>query len=154
MRKLLALPAIALGVLSTDALSVQGAPSGQNVFTSCEVSVLPLDEGHAFIMWKGKGVMLTVANSPDHMSHMDCAGTVEAMPDKTFKAAGHCLHTDRDGDKWVDRFWNDSTMKTGRWETTGVSGKWKESRSEGNYVVTDLSTQSECRSVSNWEVTH
>ena len=153
MRKLLALPAIALGVLSTDALSVQPAQSGQNIFT-CEVSVLPLDEGHALIMWKGKGVQVTVANSPDHMSHIDCSGTIETMPNNTFKAAGYCLHTDRDGDKWVDRWWNDSTMKTGRWEYTGVSGKWKELRDvKGNFVFTDLSTQSECRGVSNWEVT-
>ena len=152
MRKLLALSAIALA-FSPDALSVQPAQSGQNIFT-CEVSVLPLDEGHALIMWKGKGVQVTVANSPDHMSHIDCSGTIETMLDKTFKAGGYCLHTDRDGDKWVDRWWNDSTMKTGRFEYTGVSGKWKDLRGvKGNFVFTDLSMQSECRGVSNWEVT-
>ena len=153
MKSLIALTASALCLLSTEALSVQPAQSGQNVFT-CEVTVLPLDEGHALIMWKGRGVQTTTANSPDNMSHIDCSGTIESMADKSFKSGGYCLHTDREGDKWIDRWWNDSTMKTGRFEYTGVSGKWKDMRGiKGNFVFTDLSTQTECRGVANWEVT-
>jgi len=153
MKKLLVATAAGFCIFSTAAFSVQPSQSGQNIFT-CEASVLPLDEGHALISWKGKGVQVTAAGSPDHMSRIDCAGTMESMADKTFKASGYCLHTDRDGDKWIDRWWNDSTMKTGRWEYTGVSGKWKDLRGvKGNFVFTDLSTQSECRGVSNWEVT-
>jgi hypothetical protein len=153
MKVMLSLMATALCIFSTDVFSLQPAQSGQNIFT-CEVSVLPLDEGHSLILWKGKGVQVTAVNSPDHMSYIDCAGTVESMTDKSFKASGYCLHTDREGDKWTDRWWNDSTMKTGRFEYIGVSGKWKDMRGvKGNFVFTDLSTQTECRGVSNWEVT-
>jgi hypothetical protein len=128
-----------------------GAQSGQNIFT-CETTVLSLDEGHSLAAFKGKGLQITLASSPDHMSHIDCLGTVESMPDKTFKASGYCLHTSREGDKWIDRWWNDSTMKTGRWEETGVSGKWRGSHSTGTFVYTDASTESTCKGVSNWEV--
>jgi hypothetical protein len=116
MRKILAFCSAALAAFSTNALSAQPSPAGQNIFT-CDVTVLPLDEGHSLVMWKGKGVQVTMANSPDHMSRIDCAGTVENMADKSFKAAGYCLHTDRDGDKWIDRWWNDSSMKKGRGST-------------------------------------
>jgi len=153
MKSLLALSATALCLLSTDVLSVQPGQSGQNFFT-CDVSVLTLDEGHSLIIWKGKGVQVTAANSPDHMSHIDCSGTIESMADKTFKSGGYCLHTDREGDKWIDRWWNDSSMKTGRFEYTGVSGKWKDMRGvKGNFTFTDLSTQTDCRGVASWEVT-
>ena len=90
MKMILALTVTALSILSADALSVQPAQSGQNIFT-CEVTLLPLEEGHALILWKGKGVQVTVANGPDHMSHIDCAGTIESMADKSFKASGYCL---------------------------------------------------------------
>jgi len=150
---LLVLAVISFGicVISTGAWAVQLAPSGQNIVT-CEVTALPLDEGHSLTLWKGKGVTLTVANSPDHMSHIDCVGTIENMADKSFKASGYCLHADRDGDKWIDRWWNDSTMKKGRWEVTGVSGKWKEVRATGSFVYTDLLSGSTCEGVSSWEV--
>ena len=63
-----------------------------------------------------KGLQITNPNSPDNNSTIDCVGIFEGMPDKSFKVSGYCLHVDRDGDKWIDRWWNDSTMKKGRWE--------------------------------------
>ena len=89
------------------------------------------------------------------MSTIECAGTIENMADKSFKAAGCCLHTDHDGDKWIDRWWNDSSMKKGRWEATDLSGKWKDvsSNQKGEFVFTDLSTTSECKGVSTWRAT-
>jgi hypothetical protein len=58
---------------------------------------------------------------------------------------------DRDGDKWLDRWWADSTMPKGRWEDTGISGKWKNLKRTGTYVYTDRSTESNCRGISAWE---
>ena len=127
-----------------------GSPSGYNV-TTCEIAALPLDENHSLVTIHGKGLILTAPNSPDHMSQVECLGTVENMPDKSFKASGFCLVTDRDGDKWVDRWWADSTMPKGRWEDTGISGKWKNLKRTGTYVYTDRSTESNCRGISAWE---
>ena len=107
------------------------------------------------MLGKGKGITVAAANKPDHMSTIECAGTIENMADKSFKAAGYCLHMDHDGDKWIDRWWNDSSMKKGRWEATGLSGKWKDvsSNQKGEFVFTDLSTTSECKGVSTWRAT-
>jgi hypothetical protein len=85
------------------------------------------------------------------MSHLDCLITTEITPDKSFKSSGYCSHTDRDGDKWIDRSWNDSTMKKGRYEVKGVSGKYKGARETGSFVYTDLSTESACVGISSWE---
>jgi hypothetical protein len=145
--------AIAIGgfvVVSSSAWAAQGAPSGQNVLT-CEVKTMTLDEGHSFTIGNWKGLVVTVPDSPDHMAHIDCLGTFESMADKSFKASGYCVITDRDGDKMLDRWWADSTMPKGRWEDTGISGKWKGFRQTGSYVYTDRSTPSECRGFSNWE---
>lgn len=153
MKVWIALMTTTLFGFSTEVFSVQPAASGQNVF-SCEGAVLSLDEGHSLILWKGKGVQVTTLNSPDNMSNIECSGTIETMADKSFKSGGYCLHTDREGDKWIDRWWNDSTMKTGRFEYTGVSGKWQQMRGvKGNFVFTDLSSSTECKGVANWEVT-
>ncbi len=105
-------------------------------------------KGHSLTLIKAKGFG-TVTNPP---SQVDCYGTVESLPDKTFKASGYCVHTDRDGDRVADRWWADSSMPKGKWEDVGISGKWKGLRKSGNYVYTDLSTPTECRGVSNWEV--
>ncbi len=150
MKLILVLPA-ALLVISTDAFTAPNASSGYNVL-NCEVKTVNLDDGHALMTFSGKGLQMTSPNSPDHMSNIECLGTVETMPDKTFKASGYCLHVDRDGDKWIDHWWNDSTMKTGRWEQTGVSGKYKGPRATGSFAYTDLSDGSACKGVSKWEV--
>jgi hypothetical protein len=152
MKSVLALAATALCAISTGALAAQLAPTGQNVFT-CELRSINLEEGHMLMVGNWKGTQVTNPNSPDNNSSIDCVGTFEAMPDKSFKVNGYCLHVDRDGDKWIDRWWNDSTMKKGRWEGIGISGKWKDVRGVmGNFVYTDLSTETVCKGVSNWEV--
>lgn len=152
MKQILALATIAFYSVSTAVLSAQLAPTGQNVFT-CELKSINLDDGHSLMIGNWKGLQITNPNSPDNNSTIDCVGTFEGMPDKSFKVSGYCLHVDRDGDKWIDRWWNDSTMKKGRFEYTGISGKWKDLRGvTGNFVYTDLSNESGCKGVSNWEV--
>jgi hypothetical protein len=141
---------IVLLTVSSGAIGAPGAPSGYNVLT-CEVKSVSLDEGHSLMTFSAKGVQTSVPGSADHLSHIECLGTIESMPDKSFKASGYCAHVDREGEKWIDRWWNDSTMKKGRWEVTGVSGKWKGFRGTGTFVYTDLSTESACRGVSYWE---
>lgn len=149
MNRMIVLPA-ALFAISTSALSAPHAPSGYNILT-CEVKTISLDDGHSLMIGNWKGLVVTVPNSPDHMAQIDCLGTFESMADKSFKANGYCVVTDRDGDKMLDRWWADSTLPKGRWEDTGISGKWKGFRRTGSYVYTDRSTPSECRGVSNWE---
>jgi hypothetical protein len=140
----------ALFTISTSAVSAPNATSGYNILT-CEGKTISLDEGHSLTTFSGKGVLVSVPGSADHMSSIECVGTVENMPDKSFKASGYCSHTDRDGDKWIDHRWNDFSMKKGRWEQTGISGKYKVPRSTGTFVYTDLSSESGCKGVSNWE---
>ena len=152
MKSALALLTTAFCAVSTSVLSAQLAPVGQNVFT-CELKSINLEEGHSLMIGNWKGLQVTNANSPDNNSTIDCVGIFEGMPGKSFKVSGYCLHVDRDGDKWIDRWWNDSTMKKGRWEGTGISGKWKEVRGVmGNFVYTDLSSDTGCKGISNWEV--
>ena len=149
---LASLPTISLLVFSHGALAaaVDLPAKGQN-YLNCETSTLPIGEGRSYTVIKAKG--FTTSTDPASPNHVDCYGTVENMPDKTFKASGYCVITDRDGDKWLDRWWADSSMQKGRWEDSGISGKYKGLQGRtGNYVYTDLSTQSECRGVSNWEV--
>lgn len=134
-------------LLSLNALAVDYPAKGQNYFV-CEVSTLALEEGHSLTLIKSKGLG-TVTSPP---TQVDCYGTFESMADKSFKASGYCVHTDRDGDKISDRWWVDSSMPKGKWEDVGISGKWKGTRKSGTYVYTDLSTPTECRGVSNWEV--
>jgi hypothetical protein len=156
MKLMLAFATTALCLVPTSVLNARvGSDSGQNIF-HCEATTLPLDEGHSLVLWKGKGITVATANKPDNMSTIECAGTIENMADKSSKAAGYCLHTDHDGDKWIDRWWNDSSMKKARWEATGLSGKWKgvsSNQYKGEFVFTDLSTTSECKGVSTWETT-
>ena len=132
---------------SMNAFAIDFPPKGQN-YMFCEVSTLALEEGHSLTLFKGKGFS-TLMNPP---TQIECYGAVETLSDKSFKASGYCVHTDRDGDKIADRWWADSSMPKGKWEDTGISGKFKNLRTSGNYVYTDLSTPTECRGVSNWEI--
>jgi len=134
-------------MLCLNAYAIDYPAKGQN-YLVCEVSTLTLEDGHSLTLIKSKGFG-TVMNPP---TQVDCYGTFESMPDKTFKASGYCVHTDRDGDKIADRWWADSSMPKGKWEDVGISGKFKGIHKGGNYVYTDLSTPTECRGVSNWEV--
>ena len=42
-------------------------------------------------------------------------------------------------------------MPKGRWEDTGISGKWKGLRRTGSYVYTDRSSDTVCKGMSAWE---
>lgn len=146
MNKLSSFAVLAI-LFSMNAFAMNFPGKGQN-YMFCEVSTLALEEGHSLTLFKGKGFS-TLMNPPNQI---ECYGAVETMPDKSFKASGYCVHTDRDGDKIADRWWADSSMPKGKWEDTGISGKFKGVRTSGNYVYTDLSTPTECRGVSNWEI--
>jgi hypothetical protein len=146
MKKVSTLAALAM-LLSLNAFAIDYPAKGQIYFV-CEGSTLALEEGHSLTLTKAKGLG-TLTNPP---TQVDCYGTFESMPDKSWKASGYCVHTDRDGDKIADRWWVDSSMPKGKWEDVGISGKWKGVRKSGNYVYTDVSTPTECRGVSNWEV--
>ena len=125
--------------------------SGYNVLT-CEVSILPLDAGHSIVIQKAKGVTLSAPDKPWHMSRLECVSTTEMMADASFKTTGYCSHTDRDGDRWMDRNWQDSSMPRGRYEVTGISGKYQGAHGSGSFVYTDLSSSpSDCIGVSSWQ---
>jgi hypothetical protein len=148
---LIGLVALATSTLDHAHAAWGGATSGHNSLT-CQTSVLGLDENHSLMTVRAKGLVVTTPNSPDHMAHVECLGTVESMADKSFKASGYCVLTDRDGDKWLDRWWADSTMPKGRWEDSGISGKYLNLRRSGTYVYTDRSIGSACEGMSSWEV--
>lgn len=150
MKQMLILLVASTFVISTGAWAQNAVNAGYNVVT-CEITVLPLDDGHSMVVSKQKGVMLAAPDKPWHMSQIDCLTTTEIMADKSFKSSGYCSHTDRDGDKWIDRHWQDSTMQKGRYEMKGVSGKYKGGSETGSFVYTDLSTESGCKGVSSWE---
>jgi len=154
MKQIAILLAASTFVISSGAWAQNAENTGYNVNT-CDITVLPLDEGHSLVVSKEKGVTLAAPDKPWHMSQIDCLTVIEIMPDKSFKSSGYCSHKDRDGDKWIDRHWQDSTMEKGRYETKGVSGKYMAGGSEtGSYVYTDLSTESGCKGVSSWEADH
>ena len=146
MNKLSSFAVLAM-LFSMNAFAIDFPTKGQN-YMFCEGSTLALEEGHSLTLFKGKGFS-TLMNPP---TQIECYGSVETLPDKSFKASGYCVHTDRDGDKIADRWWADSSMPKGKWEDAGISGKFKGVRTSGNYVYTDLSTPTECRGVSNWEI--
>jgi hypothetical protein len=150
MKSITTMAIAGFAVVFNNAWAAQASPSGYNVFT-CENKSVSLDEGHALMTTHAKGTVLTMPNSIDHMAQIECLGTVESLADKTFKASGYCVITDRDGDKFLDRWWADSSMPKGRWEDSGISGKWKGLHRTGSYTYTDRSTQSECKGVSTWE---
>ena len=149
MSAMIILP-LASVITSTFAVGAPNASSGYNVL-ACDVKNVTLDEGHSFTTFGGNGTQISVPGSAYHMSHIECLGAIENMADKSFKANGYCLHVDRDGDKWIDHWWNDSTMKKGRWEVTGLSGKLKGARVTGTFIYTDLSSEGACKGVSYWE---
>src|SRR3954453_9630528 len=99
----------------TGAIGAELPDKGQNYFT-CENSTLDLGEGHSYTLLKSKG--LQTSGDPAHPNNIECYGTFEAMPDKSFKASGYCMITDVDGDKWLDRWWADSSTEKGHWEDT------------------------------------
>ena len=151
MKTTASLASVGFLIFSSGSLAAELPMKGQNYLT-CDTSTLSLGEGRSYTLIKSKG--FTTSTDPQNPFHVECHGTFENnMSDKTFKASGYCVITDRDGDKWLDRWWADSSMPKARWEDTGISGKYKDLRGRtGSYVYTDLSTQSECRGVSNWEV--
>jgi hypothetical protein len=151
MKTAFALAATALCAVSTGISAAQLSASGQNVFT-CDLKSVTLEEGHSMMVGNWKGIQVTHEGAPDNNSTIDCVGTFEGMPDKSFKIGGYCLHTDKDGDKWLDRWWNDSTMKVARWEGIGISGKWLElKKPTGSFMYADLSTEAGCKGVSSWK---
>jgi hypothetical protein len=127
-----------------------GSKTGYNVF-HCETQTLALGENHSLTTIRARGLVVTTPASADHMADIDCMGTIESMPGNAFKASGYCVLTDRDGDKWLDRWWTDSTMPKGRWEDVGLTGKWRGTRATGQYVYTDRSGGSQCKGISAWE---
>jgi hypothetical protein len=78
--------AVAIALISTGAWA-QGINSGYIVLT-CEVSVLPLDEGHSIVVWKGKGVTVSAPDKPWHMSRLECIAITEIMADKSSRTTG------------------------------------------------------------------
>ena len=67
-------------LLSLNAFAIDYPAKGQN-YLVCEVSTLALEEGHSLTLIKSKGFG-TVTNPP---TQVDCYGTAESMPDKSFK---------------------------------------------------------------------
>jgi len=116
-----------------------------------EVQALQLDEGHTLVWYWARGTKLADdPKSPAHLATGDCVGTADIMPNNKFKVNGYCAWTDRDGDKFFGRTWQDSSMAQGAYEYIGGTGKWK-GVGRGTYVATDLSKPPQGRTVSRFK---
>ncbi len=84
-----------------------------------------MGEGHTIIFARWYGTQVNQdAGSAMHHARLDCTGMIDARPDG-WDANGYCMHTDRDGDQWVGKWRNGSSMDSGAYEVfRGVSGKY------------------------------
>ena len=81
MKQMVILLAASTFVISTGVWAQNAVNAGYDVLT-CEITELPLEEGHSLVVSKGKGVALAAPDKPWHMSQMDCLTTTEIMADK------------------------------------------------------------------------
>jgi len=68
----------------------------------------------------------------------DCSGTYEYMPDGSWKGAGTCARTFKDGGKSFEKWEEGSHMKEYTYEKTGGTGKYEGLRGGGTYMYEAL----------------
>ena len=98
---------------------------GVQYYAGGQIQATSLEEGHNIILAKWEGIHASKdPSSPVHLIRLECAGSIDAKRDGTFEASGYCLHTDRDGDKWVGKWWNNNTMPATRFDVFHGTGKY------------------------------
>ena len=67
-----------------------------------------------------------------------CVGKYEFMPDKSWKGAGTCTYTFKDGDKLYDTIEDGSHLKESTYKIAGGTGKYQGASGGGTYVCENL----------------
>jgi hypothetical protein len=112
----------------------------EQYYISDHADAIELEDGHTIILARLYGTQVSAdTSSPMHQAKVDCTGFVDIRPDG-WDASGYCMHTDRDGDRWVGKWRNGSAMKEGVYEVYhGTSGKYVGATGGGtNTGCTDL----------------
>jgi len=112
---------------------------GVQYYAGGQIQAIQMEEGHSVILARWEGIHASKdTNSPVHLIRLDCAGSIDARRDGSFEANGYCMHTDRDGDKWVGRWWNNNKMPVAKFEVFHGSGKYAGATGGGTAKCTPL----------------
>ena len=112
---------------------------GVQYYAGGQIQTIPMEDGHSVILAKWEGVHASKdPTSPVHLIRLECAGAIDARRDGSFDANGYCMHTDRDGDKWVGRWWNSNKMPVGKFEVFHGAGKYAGATGGGTAKCTPL----------------
>ncbi|MEQ1883093.1 MAG: hypothetical protein ABL878_19235 [Burkholderiales bacterium] len=112
---------------------------GVQYYAGGQIQAVQMEEGHSIILARWEGIHASKdTTSPVHLIRLECAGSIDARRDGTFEANGYCMHTDRDGDKWVGRWWNNNKMPVAKFEVFHGSGKYAGATGGGTAKCTPL----------------
>ena len=131
---------LALSVLASPANAGKSISwEGVQYYAGGQIQTVPMEEGHSLILAKWEGIHASRdPSSPVHLIRLECAGAIDAKRDGSFEANGYCMHTDREGDKWVGRWWNNNKMPVARFEVFHGSGKYAGATGGGTAKCTPL----------------
>ena len=139
---------VLMGAVALMTVSLVGAAgAGERVsmvseqyYIADHADAITMEDGHTIILARWYGTQVSAdPTSAMHQAKVDCTGLVDLRPDG-WDANGYCMHTDRDGDQWVGKWSNGSSMKEGVYKVYhGTSGKYVGATGGGtNTGCTDL----------------
>ena len=112
---------------------------GVQYYAGGQIQAISMEDGHSVILAKWEGVHASKdTTSPVHLIRLECAGAIDARRDGSFDANGYCMHTDRDGDKWVGKWWNNNKMPATRFDVFHGTGKYAGATGGGTAKCTPL----------------
>ncbi len=95
------------------------------------------DKGHKLVEYAGRCVI--IPDDPAAPKYtQDCAGKYEYMPDGSWKGAGACTDSFKDGDKKYEIFEEGSHLKEYSYKITGGGGKYQGASGGGTYTNESL----------------
>lgn len=132
---LLVLPALA--ILSGAAAAKTVDQVGALVCVTDKWSETELEKGH-----KIADAVIRCVAVPDDAAEpkyaQDCTGKYEYLPDGSWKSAGSCTNTYKDGDKSFETWEEGSHMKEYTYSRTGGTGKYEKVTGGGTYMYEPL----------------
>lgn len=96
------------------------------------------DKDHKLVDYAGRCVHIPDDPAAQPKSTEDCVGNYEYMPDKTWKGAGTCILTFKDGDKLYESWEEGSHLKEYTFKITGGTGKYQGASGGGTYMYESL----------------
>ena len=95
------------------------------------------EKGHKLVDMAARCVGVpTDSAAPKYTEY--CVGKYEFMPDESWKGAGTCTYTFKDGDKLYDTMEEGSHLKESTYKITGGTGKYQGASGGGTYVCENL----------------